>query len=259
MTTTVPDLYYEFDGWTGSFLASANPLSLVATSNIELTGHFRPITYSDDFETGNLQKLGWSTGGDLPWVVQSGTVLAGSFSAQSGAIGDSQTSSLSLTTNFGGGLASFYFKVSSEPAWDFLNFYLDGVLQQQWSGDVDWTSYSFPLSYGTHTLEWRYTKDPELSMGLDAAFLDNVSLPFGLPIDVTTPARLQMTQQADGSLLLLVQGQANRQYVIQGATDLKPPISWQNLSTNIATAGVISYPVTDSSTIPYRFYRAITQ
>jgi len=204
-------------------------------------------------------RLGWSTSGDATWSVQTNTVLAGSFSARSGAIGNSQTSSLMLTTNFFGGTASFYFKVSSEPDWDIFSFYVDGVQQQAWSGEIDWTSFSLPLPGGTHTLEWRYTKDPSLSAGLDAAFIDNVSLPIRVAIDSSTPAHLQLQRQADGSLLLLVQGQTNQQYVIQGATSLTLPMSWQNLSTNIATGGVIQYVDPGTGTNALRFYRAVVQ
>jgi len=254
---TTPDPFFEFDSWTGSFVASADPLSLVVTSNISLTAHFRPVSFTDDFETGDLLKLGWFASDGLPWLVTNNTVLAGNFSARSGAIGNSQTSSLMVTTNFGGGAASFYFKVSSEPDWDFLNFYVDGVLQQRWSGEIDWTSFSFPLPGGTHTLEWRYAKDSSLSAGLDAAFLDNVSLPIRVAIDASSPAYLQLLRHTDGSLLLLILGQTNQQYVIQGATDLRAPIGWQNLSTNIATGGVIQYVDPGTGTNPLRFYRAI--
>ena len=234
-------------------------MSFVVNSNIQLTANFRPISFTDDFETGNLLRLGWSTSGDRPWLVQTNTVLSGNFSARSGVINNSQTSSLLLTTNFHAGTASFYFKVSSEPDFDFFNFYVDGVLQQQWSGELDWTSFSVPLASGTHTLEWRYTKDPSLSDGLDAAFIDNVLLPISLAIDSSTPAHLQLQRQSDGSLLLVVQGQTNQQYVIQGATSLSVPISWQNLSTNTATGGVIQYVDPATGTNALRFYRAIVQ
>src|SRR5207249_10175157 len=111
--TATPDPFYAFDSWTGSFLATANPLSLVVNSNVSLTAQFRPVAFSDDFETGNLSKLAWSGAGAMPWTAQTSTVLAGNYSAESGAISDSQSSSLILTTNFFDGAASFYFKVSS--------------------------------------------------------------------------------------------------------------------------------------------------
>jgi hypothetical protein len=257
--TGTPDPFYEFAGWTGSFLTTALPLSLVVSSNIELIAHFRPINFSDAFETGDLLKLGWTTSGGAPWIVQSNTVLAGSFSAQSGDIGNSQTSSLSFTTNFAGGMGSFYFKVSSEPLWDTFGFYVDGIQEQVWSGEIDWTSFSFPLSSGPHTLEWRYTKDPNLSAGLDTVFLDNVSLPIDRPMDVVTPASLQILLRTDGSLLLQILGQTNREYVVQGTTDLTPPTGWQNLTTNVAIGGVIQYVDPGTETNRLRFYRAFAR
>lgn len=255
--TGMADPYFEFDSWSGSITSTANPLSLVVTSDTTLTAHFRPISFTQDYEDGSLLKLGWSSSGDLPWLVQTDTVLAGSFSARSGAIGDNQSSSLVLTTNFSGGAASFYFKVSSELGWDFLSFHLDGELVQKWSGEIDWTSFLFPMPVGTHTLEWRYSKDSGLSDGLDAAFLDNLNLPLGLPIDASTPAYLQIHRQTDGNLQLLILGQTNREYVIQGATDLTAPIRWQNLSTNTATGGFIEYVDPGAGTNSLRFYRAI--
>jgi len=254
-----PDPFFEFANWTGSFLATANPLSFVVNSNIQLTANFRPISFTDDFETGNLSRLGWSSSGNLPWLVQTTTVLAGNYSARSGAIGNSQTSSLILTTNFHTGTASFYFKVSSEPDFDIFGFYVDGVQQQSWSGELDWTSFSVPLASGTHTLEWRYTKDPSISDGMDAAFIDDVLLPISLAIYSSTPAHLELQRQSDGSLLLVVQGQTNQQYVIQGATSLSLPIIWQNLSTNTATGGVIQYVDPGTGANALRFYRAIVQ
>ncbi len=254
--TATPDPFFAFDSWSGSYSATANPLSIVIYSNINLTAHFLPISFADDFETGNLLKLGWSASGDAPWLVQTNTVLAGSFAAQSGVIGDSQTSSLVLTTNFGGGTASFYFKVSSEENWDFLNFYVDGALLQQWSGEVGWTSYSFPLSAGTHTLEWRYAKDASLSAGLDAAFIDDVNLPLGDPPSLPAPAFLELRGQPDGGLVLQLQGQPNQQYVIQATTDFTV---WQNISTNFTTDGVIRFVDPGAATYQFRFYRAAVQ
>jgi len=255
--TATREQCFEFAGWTGSFPATLNPLVVVVSSNLNLTAHFQPASFTDGFESGNLLKLDWTTGGSSPWFVQSSNFACGAFAVRSGAISHDQTSSLLLTTTTTAGNGSFQFSVSSEPGWDALRFYVDDVLHLQSSGAGDWTSFAFPLSAGTHTLEWRYTKDAFGSSGLDAAFIDNVNLPFGLPIDASTPAYLQMVRQADGSLLLQILGQTNQQYVIQGTTNLTLPIFWQNLSTNIATDGVIQYVDPGTGTNPLRFYRAI--
>jgi hypothetical protein len=255
--TATPNEFFGFSGWTGDIASTVNPLQIVVNSNIVLMANFQPLNYADDFESGSLGGLGWISSGNVPWQVQTNTVLAGSFSARSGIITNNQTSSLILTTNFAAGAASFYLKVSSEPGWDFLRFYLDGNLSAQWSGEVGWVNHPFIISAGVHTLEWRYIKDANNSVGLDAAFIDNLSLPLGLPIDASTPAHLEIFRLPDGSLIIEVTGQTNRQYVIQGAASLAPPINWQNLSTNIATGGVIQYSDPGTATNSLRFYRAV--
>ncbi len=254
--TAMPDPFFQFDSWSGAFSSTVNPLSVSVKSNLTLVAHFRKVSFTDDFETGDLLGLNWTTGGNVPWLVQNTNVLSGNFSARSGVIGNRQTSSLIVTTNYSSGTISFYFKVSCEPSFDFLAFYVDGVERQRWSGEMDWTGFSTPLAGGTHTLEWRYSKDQNGSSGLDAAFIDNVNLPFQVQIDGTSAAHLDITRQADGSLLLSVQGQTNQQYVIQGATNLTTPVDWLNLSTNIATDGVIHYVDPGVGSNPIRFYRA---
>jgi len=175
----------------------------------------------------------------------------GQYAARSGVITNSQTSSLILSTNFTAGTGSFDYKVSSEQNWDSLNFYVDGVLLQQWSGEIGWANYAFPLAAGAHTLEWSYVKDPTISSGLDAAFLDDVDLPLGSP-GGPTPPQLQL-QSGGGGFLMTITGQANQQYVIQTSTNL---VNWQDFSTNSAAGGVIQITLPANTTNRAQFYRA---
>lgn len=258
--TATPDAYYTFSAWGGDVVSAVNPLSLVISSNLTVSAAFAPVVFTDGFESGNLLEVGWVTGG-TPWIVTNGVSAAGQWSARSGPMTDNQVSqqvsSLILTTNSPAGTASFAYRVSSEPSFDYLKFSLNGVEQQRWSGEVGWANYVIALAAGTNTLRWDYVKDASVSAGLDAAFLDNVNLFFGIPINETTPATLTMVRHLDGSLLVQVLGQTNQQYVIQGATSLAAPVTWQNLSTNIATGGVIQYVDPGTTTNPLRFYRAV--
>ncbi len=70
----------------------------------------------------------------------------------------------------------FWWKVSSESGWDYLNFYIDGVLQGRISGMVAWTQCVYALTPGTHTLTWAYIKDNADSGGADNAWVDKVEL-----------------------------------------------------------------------------------
>lgn len=251
--TPVPNPGNVFNGWSGDVTTLTSPLSLTISSNVTVTANFIPIVYSDDFESGTLTHLGWLTLGDAPWFIESTNVAAGHYAARSGVIGNNQTSSLLLSTNFAAGQGAFNYRVSSELNFDFLSFFIDGSLVQHWSGEAGWATFNFPVPSGFHTLEWRYSKDPSGSSGMDAAFIDNVLLPIVLPTDSTTPARLSWIQGADGSIFLNVAGQVNQQYVIQTSTDL---VHWQNLSSGAAQNGVLRISPGPLST-GAQFYRAV--
>jgi hypothetical protein len=155
---------------------------------------------------------------------------------------------LFLTGNFGAGIGSFDYLVSSEKYWDIFSFYVDGVLQQQWSGEVGWANFAFPLSAGIHTLEWSYVKDPSFSSGLDAAFIDNVNLP---PIVGGGPPQVGSLVFSNGTFQLTISSPA-LSTIIQASTNLASP-NWVNVFT-----GTPPFTYTDSATnYPSRFYRAV--
>jgi Pro-kumamolisin, activation domain/Divergent InlB B-repeat domain len=249
--SAIPSTTSQFNNWSGGISSSANPLTFVVQSNVNLTANFVPLPFTDGFESGDLSHLSWTTAGDAPWFVQTNIVAQGQYAARSGIIANSQTSSLILITNFSAGTGSFDYKVSSETNWDFLNFYVDGILYKQWSGEAGWANFTFSLTAGMHTLEWSYAKDPSLSSGLDAAFIDDVTLPIGS--SGGPPPQLELQHQNDGSLLMTLTGQGNGQYVIQTSTNL---VAWQNFSTNTAIGGVIQITIPANPTNPAQFYRA---
>ena len=61
----------------------------------------------------------------------------------------------------------FYWKVSSEANYDYLQFYIDGTLKDQISGEVAWTQKSYAVSSGIHILKWRFIKNSSGSSGND--------------------------------------------------------------------------------------------
>jgi Pro-kumamolisin, activation domain len=243
----------QFDMWSGGENSVANPLAFSITSDLTINANFVARQFTDGFESGVLSNL-WTTAGDALWFVQSNVVDVGHYAAESGPIGNSQSSSLILSNNFVPGAGSFDFKVSSEPAFDILSFSVDGVVLARWSGEIDWANYSFPLTAGSHTLEWTYSKDATISMGLDAAFLDDVELPIAVAPSSATPAQIQLQQQTDGGLFMNLSGQSGQQYVVQVSTDL---VHWQSISTNIAYGGFIRVPLPSNRTNQAQFYRAV--
>jgi len=119
--------------------------------------------------------LSISTGGNAPWTGVLSPAWSGGDSARSGTIFDSQSTWMQTTVQ-GPTQLSLHWKVSSESDWDFLNFHIDGVLQNAISGTVDWRQQTYSLSAGAHVLRWTYMKDGSISVGSDAGWVDWVVL-----------------------------------------------------------------------------------
>lgn len=121
----------------------------------------------------------WTTGGDAEWFAQVEVVRdGGPCAAQAGAVGNIQSSWIQAEVT-GNGLATFYWKVSSEGGFDYLNFYVNGEYITDLSGEVDWQQVQHELSGGVSTLRWEYAKDVSVSEGADTGWMTDFSfLPF---------------------------------------------------------------------------------
>lgn len=129
---------------------------------------------AEDFETGNLSKLPWQTGGDAHWYVAQ---TDRGFSAKAGEIYHSEQSFLEVQLIVPPeARVSFYFKVSSEPDADFLIFSIDGEEQGRWSGEIGWQKVSYQVSAGEHVFRWTYIKDISGDSGRDTAWVDDIQL-----------------------------------------------------------------------------------
>jgi hypothetical protein len=144
---------------------------------------------------------------------------------------------------------NFWWSVSSELGYDYLEFYLDGILQNgRISGEVNWTQQTFNIAAGSHTLRWRYTKDIGLSSGQDRGWVDQVS--FATVGGVLPPILGSATNLPGGSFKFEVVGSPGATYIVLGSTNMQ---NWIPLFTNAAP-----FKFTDSqaSQFPRRFYRA---
>jgi hypothetical protein len=150
--------------------------------------------------------------GITPWLAQTTTAHDGHDAARSGTITGGQDCWMQ-TTITGPGTLCYWWKVSSESGYDFLEFYLDGVLQRgRISGEVNWQQVSINLPDGSHSVKWRYKKDWATSSGQDAGWVDEVSFLPDNPSPVTTwllgngftaDANLQSDPNGDGVSLLM--------------------------------------------------------
>ena len=206
----------------------------------------------------NTYGVVWNSSGSLyanGWFSQTNVTHDGQWAAQSGAIWHKQTNWLqavvSGVTNVG-----FWWKVSSEAGWDWLQFYTNGVLAGQISGEVDWATNFFTLPATTNVLTWLYRKDDSYTTGSNCGWLDQVA--FGgtlkaLPYTLRIPVRLP-----DGRIQLTVDGDPGAQYRVEFATNLWNQTSWRQL-TNV-TALTASTVIIDAgaASSPARFYRAVS-
>ncbi|HNS47737.1 MAG TPA: hypothetical protein PKH94_10895, partial [Bacteroidales bacterium] len=135
-------------------------------------------TITEDFETGDFTKFPWYYAGQQNWMIETGTIYQGTFSARSGTINDSQSSALLLQADvLSTSLISFYSKVSSESGYDFLIFLIDGAEKGRWSGEATWNKHTYTVGEGPHIFQWKYQKDGSVVGGSDCAWIDYVVMP----------------------------------------------------------------------------------
>ena len=138
--------------------------------------------FHGDFENTYIT-TSWSNSGAANWFVQDyNRVLGGNYSAQAGAIGDSQHSTLEYAGAMNAGTLSFNYSISSEANYDYLLFCVDNPscstssFTSAWSGEGNGT-YTAAVAPGYHTYTWKYMKDGSVSSGNDTAWIDDVQLP----------------------------------------------------------------------------------
>ena len=253
--TATADPGFQFTAWTGDLESDMNPLVFVPSQDLVVTATFVRRPFTDDFETGGFNPaLNYDfspSGSTTAWHVQDDDAAMGQYAARSGTVAHGQQSALRLTEVLDAGVGSFSWKVSSEASWDALEFYINGLRQQRWSGQAGWETYDFSVPGGTNTLEWRYVKDFTLSAGLDTAFIDNILLPLASADESAAVLKLNYIQE---SAQLELRGLPDRLYVLQASTNLR---EWQNISTNLAVDGVVRIADPTIGQESQRFYRAV--
>tara|TARA_B100000767_G_scaffold264225_1_gene278866 strand:- start:137 stop:1207 length:1071 start_codon:yes stop_codon:yes gene_type:complete len=133
----------------------------------------------EDYETGDFTNYAWVNDPVYPWVIDNANIYEGIHSSKSGTgLPDGEVSHLNINIDVTApGDISFYKFVSSE-AYDYLQFYIDGDKQGEWSGiDNVWSFVSFPVTLGNHVFEWEYDKDGSVSDGQDCAWIDYIVFP----------------------------------------------------------------------------------
>jgi hypothetical protein len=132
----------------------------------------------EDWETNTFTKFEWQAGGVLPWTLNNQNPWEGIWCVQSARIYDYQNTQLILNyASSADDSISFRYKTSTEDDYDFLMFYIDDILQGQWSGEIPWRRAAFPVAAGQHQFKWVYQKDLAYFIGQDRVWLDFIAFP----------------------------------------------------------------------------------
>lgn len=157
----------------------------------------------ESFETGDFSAYNWEFGGNADWTIESTGAYDGTYCVKSGEITSSQQSVLKVQLEvLADGEISFYTKVSSESYYDKLYFFIDNAEKNNWSGEENWTKSSFPITQGTHTIEWRYSKDYSYDEGEDCAWVDMISFPPVSIVSALSPVE-NLTAEINASTVTL--------------------------------------------------------
>jgi hypothetical protein len=168
---------------------------LLSSGNYHATALYFPTVkvIVEDFESGNFDKFPWTKLGLNYWTITSESPFEGLLCGRSAPIGDNRQSNMAITLNvLASDSISFYSKVSSEPIFDKMQFYIDIQPMDEWSGSVPWQRHSYAVTAGVHTFKWVYSKDMANAAGSDCAFVDFIVFP--AYVDYTENGKLNKNQ-----------------------------------------------------------------
>ncbi|MGD0755108.1 MAG: C25 family cysteine peptidase [Bacteroidales bacterium] len=144
---------------------------------------FRVGKVRESFESSSFNVFPWINISSIPWVITSASSYDGNLSARSGAISHNGSTSLVIRTIYAkDDSLKFFYKVSSEPNYDFLSFKLNDVEILKKSGEVPWTQAAVAVSAGLNKMEWIYEKDNSVSQGSDCAWIDMIDFTQTSPV-----------------------------------------------------------------------------
>jgi alpha-tubulin suppressor-like RCC1 family protein len=252
-----PPLRYQWQFEGGDIPAATNATFIIPAATVANAGNYRAVVTNARGKVVSLSaelrapdpgtlaaalnatNLLWTTSAtNSAWFPQSVESHDGEASAQSGPIGHKQQATL-RTTITGPGSLTFWWRTSSEEWFDSMSCFVDSYSAPRAaiSGETGWEYVAIPIPVGTHGIWWTYSKDTNVSVGQDAAWVDQVmftpsnAAPAGTSIRLGTP-----TWEADGGVRMSARiSDANgslspgdlSQWEAQGSTNL---LDWETLS-----------------------------
>ena len=131
----------------------------------------------EDFETGDFSMFDWQVDPTYPWSITTYNPYEGTYCMKSGGAGVANVvSNMTVTVEIpADGLMSFFGKISCENSWDYGYFYIDGVQKGSFTGAGNWIEKTYDITEGTHTFQWRYTKDSSVNSNDDCFYVDYIN------------------------------------------------------------------------------------
>ncbi len=145
---------------------------------------FRVGKIRESFESSTFRVFPWINLSEKPWTITSTNSIDGGLSARSGAISHNASTTLIMRTYFPNpDTVKFYYKVSSEPNYDYFLFRLNETEIMRKSGESGWEIKSVPVPAGLNILEWSYKKDNSVSQFADGAWIDLIDFSGSVKVD----------------------------------------------------------------------------
>ena len=131
----------------------------------------------EDFETGDFSMFDWQLDPTYPWSITTTNPYEGTYCMKSGGAGvASVVSNMSVAVEIpADGEMSFFAKISCESSWDYGYFYIDGSQMGSFTGAGNWIEKTYPITAGTHTFMWQYTKDGSVNSNDDCFYVDYIN------------------------------------------------------------------------------------
>ncbi len=266
-----PNVFYDNgSGPVATGTSSNNNAQVINNTTAKLTSFRVPPSLGEALDATTVN---WTTGGDNQWFWQPGTTHDGSDAAQSGGITDNQSTYLQGTVA-GPARLTFWWKCDSEPTLDLLTFSVDDVDQNQISGAADWSQQAFFIPSGSHSIQWRYTKDGSDSFGRDAGWVDQVVLQhLKLPtVAVTAPLANARVFTADVTVTGTAKDDVQVDHVEYQLQNSSGNSGWQTATgitnwsapltliagTNTITARAIGFGLQTSLPVSRSFFYVVT-
>jgi hypothetical protein len=143
----------------------------------------------EDFED-TTYAVSITNGGNLPWFRSQAHFNTGSWSFQSGAISNNQTSDAIIAVPYGATELTFWYRTSSEAsgpgfAGDRLIVLVDSTQVLLAQGETGWTSFTTTVT-GASSVTFRYAKDNSATSGEDAVWIDDLTFKTQAPMRADT-------------------------------------------------------------------------